>query len=546
MNEIEEVGGPGALTMGRVKATLHRQWWVALLICLAVTAGAAAYVEVRSPSYAASLTVFTGIPSTGPAQAGASSGTAAAFPVPTTDATSNQVVRAAAAGAGLNPSQLSLTATSSPNQSQVVITATAPGNLAARRAAAAAAKSFVTIWAQHLDELNAATAPQLASLRRELRSLETQSGAGTLKLGAGSTTSTVPSTPLGVEIEVVTDQYAALYSQQVQYQLAVAATRVADGGPSVSAVNSSQAEIVLIALGVGLVAGLGVGLLRDVVQDRLSDPAELPDLMEIPLLAELPKANVKRRSTVVRAFQGRIGEAARELRTAVALGPHRRPLKTFLVTSAAGKEGKSFTASALGIAWAISGARTVVVSSDLRAPRLEAMFGAAPNVPGLSQLLRTPPERSNGNSNSALAHGQAVLDQLLLRTAIDGLFLLPAGAPVSNPAELLGSQAMVELVAWLKESFEVVIFDSPPALAVTDAVVLQQYVDGVVLVVASDRSAKANVRRAVQLLDRSQANLRGFVLNFSASSGLGSYRYPKTRLDAPPAGLARPQVMPVP
>jgi capsular exopolysaccharide synthesis family protein len=543
MNEIDEVGGPGTLTMGRVKTTLHRQWWVVLLVCLAVAVGTAAYVEVRSPSYAANVTVFTGIPSAASSPGGTSSATASSFPVPTTDATSGQVVRAAAAGAGLSSSQVSLRATASPNQSQIALSVTAPTRLAATRAASGAAKSFVTIWAQHLDQLKAATAPQLASLRRELRTLGGQNGSATPRLGPGPTTSTVPSSPLAVEIEVVTDQYAALYNEQVQYQLAVAATKVARGGPSVSPVSSNKAEIVLIGLGVGLVAGCGVGLLRDVAQDRLSDPDELPELTEIALLAQLPKANIKRRSSVVSAFQGRVAEAARELRTTIALGRHRRPLQTLLVTSAAGKEGKSFTVSALGIAWAVSGAKTLLVSSDLRNPSLETMFGAPSGAPGLSQLLRPRPERSNGNG--ALSLSSASLVPLLVRTAVDGLFILPAGAPVSNPAELLGSQAMLDLVSVLKESFDVVIFDSPPALAVTDAVVLQQFVDEVVLVVASDRSAKANVRRAMQLLDR-HANLCGFVLNFSPNSGLRSYRYTEDRLESHPTGVTPPQTVRVP
>lgn len=323
----------------------------------------------------------------------------------------------------------------------------------------------------------------------------------------------------------MTGQYSALYNQEVQYQVAAQSVRSAQvGAPTASAVPRDKTKLVLIALGAGLLAGCGVALLRDLVGDRLTDPAEVVELTELPLLAELPRVRTRRKRTIPDAFRGRLGEAVRELRTALAVAPQRRPLQTLLVTSAGNGEGKSFTAANLSIAWALSGARTLLVSSDLRHPSIEVMLATGRASNGLAQQLSQTLFGGNGSSNP-LDIRDGALDRLVMTTPLEHLAVLPAGDSAANPAELLGSNGMAELVERLREQFDIIIFDSPPVLAVADARLLSRYADGVLLVVASGQSRKGEVRRALHLLGASRANMVGFVLNRAPRSGLPSYRY---------------------
>lgn len=533
MTELDFSGTHSPLNLGRAKAIARRQWWVVLVLGLVAMVGAAGYAELRPKSYAASIAVYTGIPASAAGQTATST---VGFPDPTLAARATQVTGAAASAAGLPTSKVSLSAVLSPDGSQVLLTATEPTPSQARQAVMAAAKAYVTVWTAQLDGLATSSAPQLRVLRNQLQSLEAKYSAGGGPKTAppvGATGASVPAPPLAVEIQVVSGQYSSLFAQEVQYQIAAQSVRtVQSGAPPVASVAGGKKRLVLIALGAGLIAGCGIALARDLLRDRLSDPAELPELAELPLLAELPTTHKGAHGLLLSSFQGRLGEASREMRTALAVVPRHHPLKTLLVTSAGNGEGKSFTAANLAVASALSGARTVLVCSDLRHPSIEAMFGAQPSLTGLPQQLTGQTTRSNGAGSSPGAwHG--ALDLITVSTPVERLTILPSGPLTANPAEVLGSQPMTELVGQLRESFDMVIFDSPPVLAVADALVLSHHADGVLLVVASGRSTKGQVRRALSLLERSHAHMVGFVLNRAAHSGLRSFRYPSSKLNAP-------------
>ncbi|MGH9105249.1 MAG: polysaccharide biosynthesis tyrosine autokinase [Acidimicrobiales bacterium] len=533
VSELDVVGGPNPLTLARVKAMTRRQWWVVVVVALAAAAGAAGYTELRPAKYLASEAIYTGAPGAAAGQA-----TSVPFPGPAGYATGPRAVQAAASAAGLPPSKIALSASLSSNGTEIVISATEPGVDEAIRGATAAGKAFISSWTTQLNALASSNAPQLAALSHQLQSLTAQyaKGGGAARGSPGApTTSTAPPTtgpgaapatsPLAAEIQVVTAQYSSLYSQELQYRVAAQSIRLAQtGAPPVSTVPGGKAKVILIALGAGFLAGCGLGLARDLARDKLSDPSELPSLSELPLLAELPTARVRRKWPLTESFEGRLGEAARELRTAVALTFGRRALSTLLVTSAGNGEGKSFTAANLAIAFGLSGARTVLVSSDLRHPNVGHMLGAQPSSTGLAQWVSGQASHANGNVH--LVDGNSdPLDALLRPTPIERLKVLPPGAISANPAEYLGSQGMADLVEELRRHFDMVIFDSPPVLAVTDALVLSRYAEGVLFVVASEQSSKRNVNRALGLLERSRANMLGVVLNRAARSGLRSYRY---------------------
>jgi succinoglycan biosynthesis transport protein ExoP len=548
MDDLESTVAASPLKIGWLQAVARRQWWVVVVCALVAAIGAAAYAELRPPRYQATVVVDTGVLPYYSANS-SSDATQVPLPDPLGEAQSYGVKQAASAAAGVSPSSIKVSSSLSTDGSQISLSVTAPGAREAAQGATAAASAFVKARVSDIDAEAASYMPQLATLARQLNSLDAQAAAATRASHRSKGTSTSPSTtanplssPLSAEISVVSGQYSALYGQQVQLQEAAQLVRPLGGTPSVSTVSQGKVKIVGIALGAGLIAGAAIGLLRDLVEDRLSQPTEVTQLSKLPLLAELPYRRLPRKRAVTEAFGGRLGEAVRELRTGLALAPAGRPLKTLLVVSASTGEGKSFVAANLAVAWALTGARTIAVSTDLRHPALERLLGVrAPLGSGLPRLLEDWPadrwgseasgvrlDRAAGASRPAGAVApETERDSFLVPTRVEGLSVLPAGALRANPAEVLSSSAMVDMMGWLRERADVIILDSPPLLAVTDALVLSGYADGVLLVVASGRSSKDNVRRVLRLLERSPSPVLGYVVNRSSRGGLGSYPYPR-------------------
>lgn len=203
-------------------------------------------------------------------------------------------------------------------------------------------------------------------------------------------------------------------------------------------------------------------------------------------------------------------EAYRILRTNLKLTPER---KVILVTSAGPGEGKTTAISNLAIVTAQSGARTMAVSSDLRRPQLDLIFGIHKSH-GLSEVLRgdLPLERAQlGLSDFIL--GKFGYDEAVKNPYLENLSLIAAGRIPENPAELIGSKAMPELIARLREQFDVVLMDGPPILPIADSLLLAPLVDGVVLVYEVGRISRAALLRAKVQLDGAGGKLLGVVLN---------------------------------
>lgn len=201
-------------------------------------------------------------------------------------------------------------------------------------------------------------------------------------------------------------------------------------------------------------------------------------------------------------------EAFRVLRTNLQFTSPDRELKTLLVTSASPGEGKSIIVSNLALAWAQSGAQVAAVDCDLRRPNLHKMF-AVNNTPGLTGHLL----------------GQAALEEALVPSGLAGLDLIPCGPLPPNPAELLQSKVMGQIIFRLRDRYDLVIFDAAPVIAVTDAAVLASQVDGTVLVVKAHHVPKDVVLQAKKLLEQAQARLLGVVLNGVRPQRHKNYHY---------------------
>ena len=264
---------------------------------------------------------------------------------------------------------------------------------------------------------------------------------------------------------------------------------------------------VLLTLLLGAAVGLAAGLVTAVLRHHLDRRIKTPDDVRLqtgmsPLGTTLYQPEAKRRPLVALDWRSASAERFRTIRTALKFAAVDRELRHFVVTSAVPGEGKTSVASNLAISWAQTGAAVCLVESDLRRPSVSRFFGVEGRL-GLSDVLV----------------GEARLDDVLLPWNHSMLTVLPAGSLPPDPAALLGSSAMRGLVDTLRQRFDVVIYDSPPVLSVTDGIVLGEQVDGIVLVLRAGTSRREHVAAVVESLRHARLMLFGTVLNATRNRG---------------------------
>ena len=202
-----------------------------------------------------------------------------------------------------------------------------------------------------------------------------------------------------------------------------------------------------------------------------------------------------------------VAESFRHLRTNVQYAQLDKPLKTILVTSPNPKEGKSTTAANLAVTFAQTEQRVLLVDADMRRPTIHSLFGLKKD-PGLTDLL----------------FGSATLEEVTKQGVLDNLWIINAGTTPPNPSEILGSIKMKKFIETVRLAYDIVIFDSPPVLAVTDAAVLATAVDGTLLVVSSDQTHVQALGRATEVLKGIGNTAVGVVLNnFDIRKAYGGY-----------------------
>ena len=203
-----------------------------------------------------------------------------------------------------------------------------------------------------------------------------------------------------------------------------------------------------------------------------------------------------------------ISEQYRTIRTNIEFSMVDRKLKTLVCTSANPHEGKSTTIANLAVTFAQQGKKTLFIDTDLRKPTVHYAFRVE-NRYGLTSVLtkRVMPE-------------QAIIASL----RDDNLHILPSGPIPPNPSELLSSKTMKELIAQFSSYYDMILFDAPPLLAVTDAQILANLCDGIILVIKSHQTEKESVIKAKELLDQVNAHIVGTVLN-GKKQGESDYYY---------------------
>jgi succinoglycan biosynthesis transport protein ExoP len=293
---------------------------------------------------------------------------------------------------------------------------------------------------------------------------------------------------------------------------------------------------IALAILVGLVGGIGLALVREYMDNTVKNPDDIETLTRLPSLAIVPAfggANGHKRNGLQKLLKGaatnghgrvelvshlqpqsQMSEAFRALRTSLLLSQADRPPQIILVTSALPREGKTTAAVNLALTLAQLGDKTLLVDSDLRKP-------------GVSRALELADGKHAGLS-SYLA-GVSTLDLVTVpHPTIANLSVIPTGPVPPNPADLLSSYRLAEMVTELRRRFKFVVVDSPPIMAATDAVILSVLADGVIVVVRSGVTPKEAFTRTRDLLTSVKAHILGVVLNAVDSSSPDyyySYRY---------------------
>jgi capsular exopolysaccharide synthesis family protein len=260
-----------------------------------------------------------------------------------------------------------------------------------------------------------------------------------------------------------------------------------------------------VAVILGLLVGVGLALGFEHLDNTFKTPEDVKEHLQVPFLGMVPDVGLKttggaargpNASYVLKNPNSALADAYRVLRTNLIFTSAETTGRVILVTSASPGEGKTTTLANLATALAQNGAKVLAVDADLRRPTLNHHFGLQ-KTPGLSDLIV----------------GKAAASQAIQSTKVNGLQLLPCGYQPPNPAELLGSPMMKQILEAIRAHYDWVLIDAPPLLAMADAPVLCALVEGVVLVLAAEAATKPAVMRAIDQVRSVGGKITGVVLN---------------------------------
>jgi len=267
----------------------------------------------------------------------------------------------------------------------------------------------------------------------------------------------------------------------------------------------------------GLILGGGFGFAYAFVRNYFDNTVKTPEdiqkkninvLAWVPEIEGLEEGNKEFEFIVAKKPDSIPSEAFRSLRTRINFSKMKdSPIQTILITSSAPREGKTTVSVNVGGTFALSGKKTVILDLDLRKPKVHHLFDVQ-KTPGVTDYL----------------FGDVSYDNLVRKSEIENLFFISAGTIPPNPAEVLGSKQMQDLLQKLDEDFDMIIIDSPPIVAVTDSEILSKIVDATILVVSANITEIDLMEKAAELLSAEGGSFIGVLLNrFSYRSGYGSY-----------------------
>ncbi|MDO9085198.1 MAG: polysaccharide biosynthesis tyrosine autokinase [Anaerolineaceae bacterium] len=353
------------------------------------------------------------------------------------------------------------------------------------------------------------------SLSKE--SLQTQITAMEEQIDEATSASITEQDPgVRASLETKLTQYRAIYSnlilsyEQIRLSEAQTVSTVLAIDPATIPTKPISPQVLrntALAAMVGLMLAVGVIFLIEALDDTLKTPEDVKKALGLPVLGIITKHDAEEGKPITNTTpRSPVSEAFRSLRTNIQYTAVDRPIETILITSSDPKEGKTTIVTNLGVVFAQMGKKVTLIDADLRKPTLHRKIGLQ-NRTGLTSLF---------------VRSMETLELITQKSAMPNLNVITSGELPPNPSELLGSKKMQTILETLKKSSDMIIIDSPPALAVTDSLVLVPFVDAVLLVIKPGFTKAKSALLVVEQFKRSNANLIGVVMN---ELDLGRSRY---------------------
>jgi capsular exopolysaccharide synthesis family protein len=299
----------------------------------------------------------------------------------------------------------------------------------------------------------------------------------------------------------------------VSGELKTSNIRIVDAAvPSQDPVSPKRALNLLLGLFGGAFCGIGFAFFFEYLDNRIKTPEDLESHLGLPAMGLIPKIAVTQGAgdpLINNGVPANFSEAFRGLRTNVMFSSAEEGARILVVTSTGPGEGKTLVAANLAIGMAMTGQRVLLIDADMRRPRVHEAIKIERD-PGLSNFLV----------------GAVKATDVVRKTSVPNFYVLPAGNTPPNPAELLGSKRFVDFISSLRQHFDLVVIDTPPVMAVTDAAVIGYRASGVLFVVAADATSRHAAQAALDQLEHAHVRFVGAVLNRVDLEG-NAYYYSK-------------------
>jgi succinoglycan biosynthesis transport protein ExoP len=310
--------------------------------------------------------------------------------------------------------------------------------------------------------------------------------------------------------------------------------------------ETGRSSKAMVAALIGLLLGVVLALILESLDTSIGAIEDVETLLQLPVVGIVPPINfdgcqdiigkvapqlldhrdIERLSSLVVHYDPRspVSEAYRSLRTNIEQIREETGSRVMILTSSVLEEGKTTTAANLALAFAQMGRKTLLLTADLRRPDIHKIFGL-PKDPGLADVLTGSVDWKDAvRGLSDMLLGELSMDVVMLTPGMDNLQIMPAGTNPLNPAELLSSHATGSLMDELREEYDVILIDAPPVIPVTDAAIMAEHADGVLMVYEVGKVGRDVLKRAVNHLDSVRAKVWGIVMNDIRAEGQISLR----------------------
>jgi non-specific protein-tyrosine kinase len=368
--------------------------------------------------------------------------------------------------------------------------------------AANIANAVVTVFASQIQDIQVQRFSQSeTSLKSQMDDIETK--INTFQAQENAAFLQTDKDRLEAQVTQYQQIYASLLQSYESVRLSEAQSissivQVEEATPNLTPIKPKVMNNTLLAAVIGFLLAAGIIVAREALDDTIKNPEDISRKFKLPVLGVI-NHHISEKDAPITVTDPRspTAEAYRTLRTNVNYASVDKPIRTLMVTSSEPGEGKTTTTCNLGVVLAQNGNKVIITDCDLRHPRVHKYFGLS-NRQGLSTLFAQSSELPNGISQT---------------TAVENLTVVTTGLLPPNPAELLGSQKMQSIFTSMRTASDIILVDTPPILAVTDAAVLAPTMDGVLLVVRPGKTRASALRLTLEQFKQVNANVLGVVLN---------------------------------